>query len=247
MVETKYYGSQELIICGGGELSTARGGLMTGRMSFKVQPGMWKEMPQLGEEHPLASFCKMEKRQVRFGKGYWTVLGDYVGCEAAVESEPAYDWDPGTGTEPIEVAKNFVTEIGGKPSDPKNGAIFVDENGEETADDKKGLFGRFRILDDEGELNPFAGLENFLTMNNAVWTKTWVKRRAPDGSPTGTEDRPMNIVSKPPGGSAVPKFGGDYDWLEFPIGFSARGDVFECRQTWMLSGPRGWNDTIYNK
>lgn len=241
MATTKYYGNEGLIVCSGGELSTARGGLMSGRMCFKVKPGRWADMPVQNSQHPYAAFCAMEKRQVKFGKGYWEVLGDYVGCEGE-ETEPAYDFDPGTGSEPIEVTKNFVTEIGGKPSAPKNGAIFVDENGEKTEDDKKGIFERFRILTAGGLANPFAGLENFLTMNNGIWTKTWVRTSAPTGIP-GAE-KPLKIVTAPPGGA--PSFGGAYNWLEFPVGYSKRAGIFECRQSWMVSGTRGWNTTVYN-
>jgi len=184
----------------------------------------------------------MEKRQVRFDKGYWAVMGDYVGCEVE-ESVPVYDFDPGTGSEPIEVLKNFVTDIAGKPSAPLNGAIFVDENGQKTEDDAVGVFDRFRTLKDDGTLNPWAGSENFLTMNNGIYTKSWVRRSKPTGIP-GAE-KPLKIVNNPDGGKA-PNFGGSYNWLEFPVGYSVRAGVYECRQIWMVSGPRGFNTVIYN-
>lgn len=242
MGEVNFFGDTGLIRGAAGELTTDRKGLVTGRMSYKVRPGQWADMPVIGSRHPYASFCVMERRQVRFDPGFWVVLADYVGCEVN-ETEPVYDFSPGVGSEPLEITKNFVSEIAGKPSAPLNGAIFLDEEGSLTKDDKRGVFDRFKILKADGTANPWAGAENFLTMNNGVWSKSWVSRVKPSGI-AGSE-KPLKIVSSPPGPN--PSFGGSYNWLEFPPAYSVRGGVYDNRQSWLLSGSKGWNTVIYSE
>jgi hypothetical protein len=242
MAEATYFGNPGLIRNPGGELITDRKGLVTGQVSYKVRPGRWADMPVVGSVHPDASFCVMERRKVRMDPGFWVVLGDYVGCEVE-KTEPVYDFNPGVGTEPLEITKNFVTEIAGKPSAPLNGAIFLDEEGNLTTDDTKGVFERFKALKADGTANPWAGTENFLTLNNGIYTKAWVSRAKPTGI-AGSE-KPLKIVTELPG--PQPTFGGNYNWLEFPPAYSSRGGVFENRQSWLLSGPKGFNTVIYNE
>jgi hypothetical protein len=241
MGDVNYFGAGGLIRGSTGELTTDRKGLVTGRMSYKVKPGRWADMPGLNSVHPLASFCTMERRQVRFDPGFWVVLCDYVGCESD-STPPAYDFNPGVGTEPLEITANFVTDIAGKPSAPLNGAIFLDEEGNLTEDNTKGVFDRFRVLKADGTANPWAGAENFLTMNNGVWTKSWVSRGRPHGL-AGAE-KPLKIVTTPPG--PEPNFGGNYNWLQFPPAYALRGNVYDNRQSWLASGPKGFNTIIYD-
>jgi hypothetical protein len=237
---TTYHGKSGAILQPGGELVTDRKGLVTGRFAFKVRAGAWGDMPQLNSVHPYALFASMERRVVRFEKGFWLVLGDYAGCEVE-ESEPAYDFNPGTGNEPIVTHDDFLTKIGGKPSAPLNGAIFRDQSGNVTTDDAEGSFDRFKLLKDDGTLNPWAGTEEFLTANNTVFTKSWTRRTKPAGA-----SKPLQVVDQPPGGKAPTFDGANYKWLEFPVAYSVRGSAYDCRQMWMLSGPRGWNRVVYN-
>lgn len=241
MGDVNYFGKDGLIQGSAGELTTDRKGLVTGRMTYKVKPGRWADMPSINSVHPLASFCTMERRQVRFDPGWWVVLCDYVGCEVE-ETEPTYDFNPGVGSEPLEILPNFVTDIAGKPSAPLNGAIFLDEEGNLTEDDTKGVFDRFRVLKADGSPNPWAGAESFLTMNNGVYTKSWVSRKKPSGL-TGAE-KPLTIVTSPPG--PEPNFGGNYNWLRFPPAYTKRGGIYDNRQSWLASGPKGFNTVIYN-
>lgn len=242
MAEIKYYGAGGAILASAGELVTDRRGLVSGRCLFKVRPGDWRGMPALGAVHPYANFCHLERRAVSFTKGFWAVTGEYVGCEGE-ETQPIYDWNPGVGTEPIEITKNFVTQIAGKPSAPLNGAIFLDERGDLTEDDKAGVFEKFRLLTPEGNVNPYAGTEVFMTLNNGVYSKSWVRKVKPNES--GGSEKPLSIVTSPPG--PQPQFGGSYNWLEYPVAYTSRGAVYECKQNWLLSGPKGFNTVIYSE
>lgn len=219
----------------GGELVTDRKGLVTGRMVYKVKVEGWDFMPALNSEHPYAWWATMERRSVRFAPGFWLVSCDYAGVESEV-AEPVYDFNPGTGNEPIETHDKFVEELGGKPSDPQNGAVFVDGAGNETEDDAVGSFDRFKLVE-AGVQNPLAGVREFLTANNTTWTKSWTQRTKPSGA-----SKPVQIGS--PAGSP-PSFAAGFNWLELPVAFTKRGSAYDCRQTWLLSGPKGWNTTIY--
>jgi hypothetical protein len=219
----------------GGELTTDRKGLVTGRLVYKVKVNGWGMMPVLNSPHPYAAWATMERRSVRFAPGFWLVSCDYAGSEEEV-SEPVYDFNPGTGNEPIETHDKFVAELGGTPSDPKNGAVFLDSQGNVTEDDDVGMFDRFK-LEIEGGPNPMGGVREFLTANNSTWTKSWTQRSKPSGA-----NKPVKIGS--PSGPA-PSFGGHFNWLELPVAYSKRGSAYDCRQTWLLSGPWGWNTMIY--
>ena len=232
-----YYGKTGFILNSAGELATDRKGLVSGRLMGKVAANAWSALPNIGSAHPYASFCTMEKRVVRFTAGFWQMTGDYVGCEID-ETEPVWDFNPGTGNEPIETIDNFLT-IAGTPSAPLNGAIWRDENGDKTTDDAKGIFDRFLTHKPDGSLNPWAGTSEYLAVNNTILTKSWTRKSRPSDS-----GRPLK-VEDPPSGHA-PNFSSNYKWLKFPASYTQRGRVYECRQMWMLSGPKGWNRVIYD-
>lgn len=220
----------------GGELVTQRNGLVTGRLAWKVPVGDWRSMPKVADSHPLAWFVTVEKRTVVFGKGFWIAHCEYAGVETDV-AEPVFDFNPATGTDPVETSNRFVTKIGGKPSAPKNGAIFVDfESGVETNDDARGVFDRFKLIID-GEKNPFAGMEEIITANNTTWTKSWAQRTKPTGG-----NKPVRIGT--PEGE-YPEFPEGYNWLEFPTAYSKRGSAYDCRKVWLLSGENGWREEAY--
>ena len=245
----------------GGELVTDTKGLVTGRLSFKGKPGAWATMPRVGSLHPLAVFCAMEKRTVKFEKGWWAVTGEYAGTQNVdsfsddssdssdsssssgadddgsweYDAPPEYSLNPGTGTERIELHPDFVTTFGGTPASPLNGAIFLDANGNETSDNTRGLFERFRIMNGAVK-NPFAGLEEYLTISGTTWTKSWTTSSRPGDTSAG-------IVKTPPGNP--PSFGSNHNWLEMPASYSKRGRAYACQQVWLLSGPAGWNATLY--
>ena len=240
MAEIAYFGTAG--IQAGAELSTDKNGLVTGNVTFKGKPGDWGRFPKLGSAHPHAGFCTMEKRTVRMTAGYWEVTGSYAGMEPGSpddpdNSDPQYDFNPGVGNEPIETHKDFLAVIGGSASAPANGAFFVDGHGNKTDDDSQGRFSHFSLtLLPGGARNDFAGISEYLTANNSVWTKSWTSKTKPTG---GTA---LTRVTKPPGDPDTPA---GHDWLRFPVACSQRGKVWECKQQWMLSGPRGWNAVIY--
>ena len=125
--------------------------------------------------------------------------------------------------------------IGGKPSDPLNGALFVDGNtGDETTSDLTGVFSKFALLVD-GARNPLAGVTSYISQNQTTWKKSWVQKAKPSGGKVK--------ISSPSGNP--PSYGGDTNWLEMPVAYTKRGNVYSCSQTWLASGPAGWHPDLY--
>ena len=261
MADVSYHGGEVARLQPGGELTTDRKGLVTGQLVFKVPPGKWGLMPCVDSAHIHAGFCHMEKRKVSFMPGWWLVTCDYTGCEpgsaadlddgdssasssadpssssttdeAAYASPPVYEFSPGTGTEPIETHDDFNKDtMAGTPAHPKNGAIFLDANGVRSSDNSAGLFSRFLLT------SKYRGVQEYYTANNSVWTKSWTQTIAPHSASKG-----ISVTKNPPG--PAPAFGGNHNWLVLPTFYTKRGRVYDCRQTFLLSGPRGWDTTIY--
>jgi hypothetical protein len=230
-----YFGNDGLILEAAGELVTDRYGLWSGACRYKVPVGRLDLVPALNSAHPHANFCLAERQRVVFSPGHWNVMVDYAGAQAD-DTEPVFEFNHGTGTEPIETHPNFVSLLGGKPSAPLNGAIFVDRDGEITADDARGVFDRFRpVL--AGVLNELAGASGFITATNSIWSKSWTRKTAPSAG--------SNIVRiDEPAGNA-PSFGGAYNWLFLGTSYTKRGGAYACVSRWMLSGRRGWSQKIY--
>lgn len=152
--------------------------------------------------------------------------GDFA--ELTVSYRGFFDSDPGTGdnsTEeivsntsdaPIETHPKFVDEIGGTAASPLNGAVFDDD-------------GKFLGFAADSE---FAGVDSYL-VPSTVYRKT-----------TPTASRPSSVADVGVIGSA-PIGGGDKNWLFISRTWRRDGAVYEVSEEYMLSGPGGWNNTIY--
>lgn len=238
MGDVRYSGdANRLIPSHGGEIVQDRYGEESGTYVFKCPVGRWDLMPGAGFSHPLAPHLLFDRRRVRMTPGFWSVFVDFVGVLG--NPEPVYELNEGSGREPIETHDKFESRIAGMPSNPLNGAVFVDGQGVITKDDKVGVFERFLIRDAEtGAKNSLAGTDGFVDMSNITWTKTWVQNHMPSVG--------GKVVIEEPEGSN-PSFEGR-DWLY--LGLSAggpRGGSVRCRKTWRLSGPGGWNPIVYDK
>ena len=230
------FGNPGLILDAVGRLRTDRNGLATGRCRFKMPPKQWDLVPGWGMVHPYADFCHLETKEVIFGRGFWSVVCDFVGCEKE-ETEKVYGLRRHTQREPVETHPEFVEKIGGKPSTPQNGAIFVDATGYPTSDDKTGVFERFKILLDDGDKNEFAGMEGYLAPTNTTWTGRWTSRTKPSpGADVG------KIDDSPPG--SPPDYGEEFKWLSTGLDYETRGKSYSVSESWLLGM---WIEAVYEK
>ncbi len=219
-----------------------------GMVVWQVLAGNWADVPDknstTGGNHPHASYLKFEDRTVTMNSGIWEVKVNYRGIKPVYHeggTPPVYELNYGSGTEPIETHPNFESDIGGKPSAPKNGAVFVDAEGNVTTDDDVGVFDKFLIKNPDKDRS-FGGVDSYLDMNNITWTKTWVTRTM-----SGLEGSFVNIEDPEDSASefTAPKFKGR-DWLYLGCNSTGvRGDSARHRKTWRLSGPGKWNEVIY--
>ncbi len=238
----KTFGPEKLRMLPGATLVEDKQGLMEGQVTWEAPNDRIMQLaPDLGSAHPYARFCTLEKRSFTFGgKGLATVKGNYAGMspQRGEESPPTYELQIGTSEEPIVVHRRFATHIGGRPSAPLNGAIFIDPStGDQTADDKLGVFDRFALWIEDEE-NDLAGVEAFLDANEIVWRKKYTARSRPqDLSDVGK-------IATPEG--PEPSVNPEWNWRYNGMTYQERAHVFTVQKEWQLSGWRGWNKKIYD-
>ena len=233
----RVHGDNTKFIEHSGKLKSDRYGLWTGRLRYSILATRIDLVPAIGEVHPLADWMRIEDRDITFAPGRLLVDCSYVGASPdGLDTEPIYELQRNTNTEPIETHEKFVTTIAGKPSAPLNGALFVDEDGNPTADDTRGIFHRFRLVLEGGDRNPLAGTTGFLSPSNTLWTKSWTSKSKPtDGGAVGKVDTPEG---------GPPSYTG-CNWLYTGMQYTERQGVYSIRKVWMLSAEGGWIPVIY--
>lgn len=119
---------------------------------------------------------------------------------------------------PIETNPRFVSTLGGTKASPKNGAVFDDD-------------GKFTGWKSDSR---YAGKESYLVAST-IYRKTDPSRSSPKTvGNVGTIQSPG--VGGGPSGAT---------WLFTGQTWRRDGGVYEVTKEYMLSGPGGWDDTIY--
>lgn len=153
----------------------------------------------------------------------------------APESVQDINVDFTTSQEPIESHPDFVTRIGGKPTDRKHGANFDATTGEFTG---------FPVVDpDEPDKLPsrFAGIRSYL-MPQETFTLSTVE----DSYPSSDDIAEIGHIFIP--SIHLPALPGERNWLNTGIRVQNIANVyFKTQLTGMLSGPRKWVPEIYQK
>lgn len=149
--------------------------------------------------------------------------------------EPYYELQGSLDQEPIQAHPDFVSKIAGKPSDAKNGAVFIDPNTFlPTTDDAKGVFREFAATI-SGAANPKGGLESYL-VPGAEWREISFSTSRPSSLNN------LGKIQSPSGPN--PSLGGR-SWLAWSNTYQKRGHIYQITKTWKLSGPRGWDSDVY--
>lgn len=215
-----------------------RYGLVTATLEFEGQAqDLYAQTPKPGSAHPLAPHLICEERTIR-GGGVWArATLKYCGMQPdkGDESDAVYSLRFGTSAEPIELHPDFKDTIGGTPSNPRNGAIFMDSEGNITDDDATGYFERFALYV-SGTKNPFAGISTYLDTGEIIWSKRYTKRTAPSMS---------NILEIDTPDGDYPNLGEGRNWIKLPPQYEKRARVYTVEEQWRASGRGGANATIY--
>lgn len=181
-------------------------------------------LPVKGEKHIRDErlFCyRVETTKVE--GGLLECKADYCGIEQADGmTEIKLSISSSSSTDPIETHPNFEKHIGGKPSKPKNGAIFVDpQTNQVTTDDTKGVFSEFATFANHtypassgmgtiAEKNRFAGVKNYYNPGVAMKGEFFTKD-------ISTVDKVIGAVAK---SSKTGNFGGVNlipDWAQAAV------------------------------
>lgn len=138
-----------------------------------------------------------------------------------------------TSQEPIESHPEFVSQIGGSPTNPLHGAYYDQTTGE---------FLGFPVIDpDEPQSLPsrFAGVRSYV-MPQETYSSNSVEFSYPDSS----EIESIGKVITPT--IFLPSLPGERNWLNTGIRISNIANVYyRIQRTGQLSGPRKWLEEVY--
>jgi len=237
------YGRSELAIEERGDITTDHYGLSSGSVVYSCLPkDALFNRPAIDSEHPDVPFLKCVRSRITYRqRNLAAIICDYEGVEEETESE--YELVLGTNEEPIATHPNFTNYIGGKPSNPLNSAVFVDEEGQLTEDDTRGIFSHFSTYlntpsgNSTHTLNPLAGVESYLDGGRATWKQTYFTPTNP------TDTFQIGQIDTPPG---LELNFGTRNWIFMGATIKKRGGSYSVCKEWLLSGPKGWNPKIYS-
>lgn len=236
MVHNNQFGNNGLILESPGDLHTDIYGLETCTAVFKCPMDNFSLVPAMFSFHPIFGYLNMERRRVSITPGFLVITGEYAGIPGG-STVPIYEISIGLADEPIVTHPKFTNYIGGTPSTPLNGAIFLDPDGEVTSDDSLGQFAYFSHTAG-GIQNAFAGIDSYLAADQIVWREKYYSLARP------VITQQVGYIMPPAG--PVPSVSGP-NWLFTGCTYEQRGNVYFVCNEWRNSGRRGWNQTIYTR
>lgn len=218
------------------EFETDRFGVDMGRLHVRVPDAQFPQsLLSSFAAHPRFPGLALSRRTCRRSSpGWWSVAYTFEGFLLEMP-QPVYELSSSLDQEPIQSHPDFVSAIGGTPSSPKNGAVFIaPETGLPTTDNAKGVFREFAATL-AGAPNPKGGIEAYL-VPGAEWRVTEFTA----GRPTGL--RSLGTIDSPDGPN--PSLSG-HNWLMWSQSYIRRGNIYQVTSTWKLSGRNGWDPDIY--
>lgn len=152
-------------------------GLLESTIQIRTSQDNRGSLPGKGDKHPRDERLFLYRKEVnKVQAGLIEVRLEYAGIEQNDRTEVKLSISSASSTDPIETHPNFAAKIGGKPSAPLNGAVFIDPSSNlPSSDDGSAIFSEFSTLaqtntegDPAGEaeeteyrLNKFAGVKSF--------------------------------------------------------------------------------------
>lgn len=85
--------------------------------------------------------------------------------------------------------------------------------------------------------NPLFGVEKYLVPGE-VWNRKYVSEQLPANLVRG-----LGTIDTPPGNP--PEIEGRRNWLKIRARAALRGNIWQIEESWLLSGPDGWNEDVY--
>jgi hypothetical protein len=226
LVNVNFYGHTFTTV-NPGELMTDIFGLSTVTTVWKLKAdaAVFSLLPML-MQHPIYTFTNMERRRVQISEGYYIVTGDFAGVDGG-RSPSIYELCLGVADEPIETHPDFESDIGGTPSNPLHGAIFLGPDGQPSSDNATGRFAYFN------HSTNLVGIESYLAADQMTWRERYVINTQPTPGNVGHIDSPAG-----PAPVAI-------NWIKLSCNYEQRGLAYFVTNEWRASGRRGWNTLIY--
>jgi hypothetical protein len=190
--------------------------VLKGDAMYRVQvPGLWSRHP----EEPNALCFQRRIRKAKLGKIVATL--DYIGL-ANDPTDFVYAGDGALDQPSIVTHPDFLSTLGGKLGDEKNGAKFDEDTGD------------FICFPPDAD-HDLAGVESWLVPRVNI-RRTWWTYNVPTMQDMGTIlGRPVDILLPP----SVKNL------LYGPFTYRQVGRLFQCSQELWGSGKKGWNTLIY--
>ena len=202
-------------------------GTIEASLTFTVDKTKINLLPAIDDNHPDDARLQCYNKAITYGNlDTVTCVCSYFGIAAKETSDPSFDYQGGTSSEPIETHDRF-DEFAGNSAAPKNGAVFEDD----------GSFKHF-AGDDAGTL---LGVQYYLTPAVNVSVTYWTTKQ-PDLS------NRMEIYKDPEIGKDIfTRVPNVTNYLLVDMPYRRVGDIYQVTEQYMGSGSRGWNETIYKK
>ena len=233
---SQLFGRDLLVTEDPGDVHTDIYGLETCVATFKCPQDRFDLVPPMFSAHPIFTYLNMERRRLSITPGFLIITGEYAGIPGG-STTPIYELSLGVADEPIETNPNF-TSFAGSPSNPLNGAYFIDPStGLQTDNDSIGEFDHFTTYVGNN-LNQFAGISSYFAADQLTWRERYCSTARPTDAST------VGHISQPAGPAPTPPSGGN--WLYIGLNYEQRGNCFFITREWRASGRRRWNSVIYS-
>lgn len=209
---------------GGSSIAASQSGSVSGQRNTSSNKGI----PGVGSEHPNASGLFCVRRTDTYGElGLATTTCEFLGIDGE-ETERYLFYNAGVNSENIDAHPRF-DEIGGTPSEPKNGATF-DDNGQFTG---------FESASD------FAGEANYYAPGASVEVTyyTYKKPNINERMKIFTEPRMGDNYFQKPDPDTVNYLLTDIPYREVVPG----SGLYQVTEQYLQSDEFGWNTRIYKK
>ena len=201
-------------------------GTIEASLTFTLDKASISLLPAIDDKHLDDPRLQCYNKAITYGNlGVITCVCSYFGIAANTTSDPSFDYQGGTSSEPIETHDRF-DNFAGTSAAPKNGAVFEDD----------GSFKHF-AGDSAGTL---LGVQYYLTPVVNVSVTYWTTKKP------NLSNR-MKIYKDPEIGKDIFKRVPNVkNYLLVDMPYRRVGNLYQVTEQYMGSGSRGWNATIYN-
>jgi hypothetical protein len=207
-------------------------GTLEGVFVIRIDKANRAYLPEVGDTHPDDD--RLEIHSIDYTVTQLGLLEAAFSCLGLVDdpTDPVISYTGTPDRESVVTHPDFVSVLAGRPSAPKNGALFVHRvHGRQTEDDNLGQFESFST----NVNSELYGVQYYLAPSTQI-TLTWWQTDTP------TIER-MKIIDKIDGDFKTPADVENFLILDTP--YRQIGSHFQVTQIILGSGKGGWSELLY--